>query len=148
MNDSSLETLSELIEKRKTVLKMLRDKRKKMSKIIKIRTDKPEFLKHLWWKFRKFENNLKWKKPRGKDNPARLSLKGYLPVVKSGYGTPKEFRELHPSGMKIAVISNVTDLDNLDPKEYIIYISSAVGLKKKLELIPVAKARGFKIANE
>ncbi|MCC6057951.1 MAG: 50S ribosomal protein L32e [Desulfurococcaceae archaeon] len=141
-------TLTEILNKQKKILKTLRAKRRAMLKIIELRMSKPEFLRNLWWKFAKFENNLKWKKPRGKDNPMRLCLKGYPPIVRSGYGTPKEFRDVHPSGFKIAVIRNARDLDKLNPSEYIVYISSTVGLKKRLELISLAKAKGFRIANE
>lgn len=141
-------SLAEILEKRKATLKMLRSRRKEMVKIMELKVGKPEFLRHLWWKFGKFQNKLKWKKPRGKDNPMRLCLKGASPIVRSGYRAPEKYRYLHPSSFKIAVVANLSDLEKLNPKEYVIYISSAVGLKKRLELISVAKARGFKIANE
>lgn len=148
MSSETVTNLAEIMSKRKSVLKALRTKRKVIAKIIELRIKRPEFSRHLWWKFAKFKNKLKWKKPRGKDNPMRLCLKGYPPIVKSGYGTPNEFREVHPSGFKVVVINNVRDLDKLNPAEHIVYISSTVGLKKRLELISIAKARGFRIANE
>lgn len=145
---STPSSLNELLEKRKTILRTLRARRRALAKIVRIRKDRPKFLRNLWWKFRKFQNNLKWKKPRGKDNPMRLSLKGYPPIVRIGYGSPTHFRHLHPSGMKVVVVSNANDIEKLNPKEHIVYISSTVGLKKRLELISLAKAKGLKIANE
>jgi len=148
LESSTSMDLQNIINKRKELLKTLRAKRKALLKIIELRMKKPVFLRNLWWKFAKFENNLKWKKPRGKDNPMRLRLKGYSPIVKSGYGSPSIFRNIHPSGFKVAVVSNIQDLNKLNPTEYIVYVSSAVGLKKKLELVSLAKSRGFRIANE
>ncbi|MEM4848218.1 MAG: 50S ribosomal protein L32e, partial [Ignisphaera sp.] len=136
--------LTEILERRKAILKILRSKRKEITKIMELKQSKPEFLRHMWWKFSKFQNKLKWKKPRGKDNPMRLSLKGAPPIVRSGYGTPEKYRSLHPSSFKIALVANINDLEKLNPKEHIIYISSNVGLKKRLELISIAKSRGFK----
>uniref|UniRef100_A0A7C2Z920 Large ribosomal subunit protein eL32 n=1 Tax=Ignisphaera aggregans TaxID=334771 RepID=A0A7C2Z920_9CREN len=140
--------LSEILEKRRSLLKALQTKRKTLVKIINMKMRRPEFLRHLWWKFDKFQNKLKWKRPRGKDNPMRLCLKGYPPLARIGYRTPNEFRNIHPSGLKMAVVSSARDLEKLDPANYIIYISSTVGLKKRQELISVAKSKGFKIANE
>ncbi len=112
-----------------------------------MKKEKPEFLRHLWWKFKKFQNNLKWKKPRGKDNPMRLKLKGYPPLASVGYRTPKIIRGLHPTGLKPVVISSVRDLEGLNPAEVIVYISSTVSLKKRVEIIAKAKQLGFKVAN-
>lgn len=148
MTSDQATTIAEVLEKRRSMLRALRARRKIMAKVVKVRTSRPEFLRNLWWKFSKFQNNLKWKKPRGKDNPMRLSLKGYPPIVRSGYGTPSDFRNLHPTGMRIAVVSNVNDVKKLNPKEHIIYIASTVGLKKRLEILSTAKALGFKVANE
>lgn len=140
--------LTDILERRKAMLKFLRSRRREIAKIVKLKMDKPKFLRHIWWKFSKFQNKLKWKKPRGKDNPMRLSLKGAPPIVRSGYGTPEKYRGLHPSCFKMALVANINDLEKLNPNEHIIYISSNVGLKKRLELISIAKSRGFKIANE
>lgn len=141
-------SITDMLNRRKNVLKTLRAKRKMMTKIIKIRTSKPRFLRNLWWKFDKFQNNLKWKRPRGKDNPMRLALKGYPPAAGSGYRSPIRFRNIHPCGMKMIVVSTVDEIKRLDPNEYMLYISSNVGLKKKLEIVSIAKSMGFKIANE
>lgn len=148
MNTDNANALAEILEKRRSILRALRAKRKAIAKITRVKAGRHEFLRNLWWKFDKFQNKLKWKKPRGKDNPMRLGLKGYPPVVRPGYGTPREHRFAHPSGLRVAVVSSVRDLDRIDPREHIVYISSQVGLKKRLELVSMAKSRGFKIANE
>lgn len=139
--------LLELITRRKEVLKQKEHARRIMVIRRKYADKKPTFLRWLWWKFSKFENRLKWKRPRGKDNPGRLRLKGYPPMASAGYGTRSDLRSLHPSGLKPAVIHNIKELELLNPSKHILYISSSLGLKKKLELIEKAKAKGFRIAN-
>lgn len=146
---SAVETSSieELLKRREEILKQRNLARLIAKRKALIKRKKPEFLRHLWWKFIKFQNDLKWKRPRGKDNKMRLKLKGYPPVVSAGYGTPDELRYLHPSGLIPVTVSSVKDLEKLDPKKHIVYIASTVGLKKRLELVKVAQEKGFKVAN-
>jgi len=120
--------------------------RRKIKELI-MRKDKPEFLRHLWWKFVKFQNKLKWKRPRGKDNPMRLKLKGYPPLASVGYRTPKVIRGLHPSGLKPVVVNNPKELEGLDPSKVIVYIGSTVSLKKRSEILAKARELGIKVAN-
>jgi len=77
----------------------------------------------------------------------RLQIKGYPPIVKVGYRTPKDIRGLHPSGLEPVRIASVKELEKLNPKKHIVVIASQVGLRKKLEIIRVAKEKGFRVAN-
>jgi len=108
---------------------------------------KLRFYRNKWWKFSKFRNDPKWRRPRGKDNPMRLRLKGLPPIASSGYGTPAAIRGLHPSGLEPAVVSSLRDLSGLDPSRNIVYISSTVGLRKRLEIVRKAQEMGFRVAN-
>jgi large subunit ribosomal protein L32e len=121
---------------RKVLVKLIRKKRKLV------------FLRNVWWKFIKFENNPTWRRPKGKDNPMRLKLKGHPPIVTIGYRTPNVIRGLHPKGLKPVVIHNVNELSMFKPDEVIVYVGSDVSLRKKLEIIDKARAQGFLIANE
>lgn len=137
----------ELMGRRRDILKRKESIRRIAEHKKRYATRKPEFLRWLWWKFPKFENNLKWKKPKGKDNPVRLRLKGYPPLANVGYRIKSDLRFLHPSGLEPIVIHSVKELENLDPLRHIVYISSNLGLKKKLEIVERAKVKGLKIAN-
>jgi len=113
----------------------------------RLKSRKPEFLRHLWWKKPKFKNDPKWRKPKGIDNKMRLKLKGYPPLVEVGYRGPRKVRGYHPSGLIPVVVNNTNELEKLDPGKHIIYIASTIGLKKRIEIYKVAVEKGFKIAN-
>ncbi|RLG77987.1 MAG: 50S ribosomal protein L32e [Thermoprotei archaeon] len=135
MESSGASTQSEARVSREKLIRMIRSKKK------------PEFLRHLWWKFPKFKNDPKWRRPRGIDNPIRMKEKGYPPIVSVGYRTPRCIRGLHPTGLRPVVVHSTKELESLDPSEVIIYIGSTVGAKKRAEIVSRAKELGFLIAN-
>jgi len=113
----------------------------------KLKSKKPEFLRTLWWKFPKFKNDPKWRKPKGLDNKMRLRLKGYPPIVEVGYRGPAAVRGLHPTGLEPVLIHNEKELEGLDPTKHIVVIASSVGLKKRLKILERARQLGLRIAN-
>ena len=113
----------------------------------KLKSKKPEFLRTLWWKFPKFKNDPKWRKPKGLDNKMRLRLKGYPPIVEVGYRGPAAVRGLHPTGLEPVLIHNEKELERLDPTKHIVIIASSVGLKKRLKILERARQLGLRIAN-
>ncbi len=126
---------------------LLRERRRLQKRLAAARRGKPEFRRYLSWRFWKFERREYWRKPKGNDNKMRLQLKGYPPIVKVGYRTPRELRGLHPSGLEPVRVSSVSDLEKLDPKKHIVVIASTVGLRKRLQILEAARAKGFRVAN-
>ncbi|HIP85900.1 MAG TPA: 50S ribosomal protein L32e [Pyrodictium sp.] len=114
----------------------------------KLKSRKPEFLRTLWWKFPKFKNDPKWRKPKGIDNKMRLRLKGYPPIVEVGYRGPAAVRGLHPTGLEPVLVHSEKELEGLDPSKHIVVIASTVGLKKRLKILEKARQLGLRVANE
>ena len=140
-------SLEEALARRREALARLRERRKLQERIRKSRSGRPVFLRYLSWRFWKFERREYWRKPKGIDNKMRLQLKGYPPIVKVGYRGESELRGLHPSGLEPVVVSNARELEGLDPGRHIVYIASTVGLRKRIELVRLARERGFRVAN-
>ncbi|MGC9071591.1 MAG: 50S ribosomal protein L32e [Acidilobus sp.] len=109
------------------------------------RRPKIEFRRYLSWRIGRLEES--WRKPKGIDNKVRLQIKGYQPLVKIGYRTDSSIRGRHPSALIPVVVSNVKELDELSPSTHIVYISSRVGLRKRLQILEEARRRGLKVAN-
>lgn len=118
-------------------------------KIEKIRSSKPDFYRYDWDKYYRIGRQETWRRPKGIDNAIRLELKGYSPKVKIGYGSPKDIRGLHPSGLIPVLVSSVTDLEKIKDKKdkVIIILSSRLGLKKRLELLKRADELGIRVSN-
>ena len=70
---------------------------------------RPEFVRQESWRYVRLKPN--WRKPRGKDSKMRLQVKGWPPLVKVGYRTPRKYRGLHPSGYKEVLVYRPEDLE-------------------------------------
>ena len=139
--------LNQVLKKRAEVLKEIRKRRKMMKKAVELRNDLPEFIRYHWWRYFRLERGYKWRKPKGNDNKSRLQLKGYPPIVKVGYRTPKEVRNLHPSGLQPVIVHNVKELEEVDKNKHIVYIASSVGKRKRAEILKRAQELGVRVAN-
>jgi len=111
----------------------------------KMKRKLPEFLRPYYWRLKRL--GTAWRKPKGIDNQVRLHKKGYPPLVKVGYRTPKLLRNYHPCGMKEALVHNPQELKNYDPKEYVIRIAATVGRRKRMEIMKEAQRMGFRVVN-
>jgi large subunit ribosomal protein L32e len=89
----------------------------------------------------------KWRAPKGKQNKLRQHQlsKGNYPHP--GYGSPKSLKFLHPSGFQEIMIRNLKDLEKVNPKTQAIRIASAIGRKKRLEIMKIANEKKLKILN-
>ncbi len=110
-----------------------------------IKRKKPDFLRQNWFKYPRLGE--KWRRPKGRHSKLRRHMKhkGFLP--KPGYGSPSLVKGLHPSGLEEVRVFRPEDLKNLDPKIHGIRIASQVGKKKRLEIMKVAKEKGFRVFN-
>ena len=106
---------------------------------------KPEFIRRDIHKKKKLKRN--WRKPTGLDSKIRRRLKGRQQRISQGYRSPRKVRGLHKSGLNQARVCSFTDLGNLNPKNDCIILSSALGAKKKNEILAKANSLGFRVVN-
>lgn len=114
-------------------------------KVLEQRRKRPDFVRQESWRYKRLKPN--WRKPKGKDSKMRLSVKGWPPLVKIGYRSPKRYRGLHPSGYKEVIVHNVEELKSIDPSKEAARIASNVGSKKRAAIIDEASKLGIKVLN-
>ena len=88
----------------------------------------------------------KWRVPQGID----ISWKrgdGNRPKI--GYQGKKEWRGLHPKGKPEIMINNLNDIINFkgNIKDFVFRFSSAIGKKKKQQLLKETNKRGMYVVN-
>jgi len=86
----------------------------------------------------------KWRFPRGIDRTLSSS-RGAMPKV--GFSHPVAERGLHPSKKSEVLVSSKTDLLNIAEENVVVRFSGKLGVKKKQELIKIAKEKGLKVLN-
>ena len=90
----------------------------------------------------------RWRKPRGSDSKMKHQFKGYRKIVKRGYMTPSEVKDVHMRyGLKSVIVSNLNELNSIDTKVYGVIISSTVGKLKKVSIMKKAKELKIKVMN-
>ena len=92
-------------------------------------------------------NEKTWRKPKGMHGRVKKLLsyhKGASPDI--GYGSPKNLRNKHTTGLEIVDVSNLSDLKKINPKMQMIKISN-VGKKKKIAIVEESIKKGIKISN-
>jgi large subunit ribosomal protein L32e len=106
---------------------------------------KPEFLRSESWRYSKMSES--WRRPRGLDHKMRRKIKGWPPMVSTGYKGPKVARGLHPSGFREVLVHNVNEICKVNPTIQVARIAHGVGKKKRLLMVAEAKKRKLQILN-
>jgi large subunit ribosomal protein L32e len=118
-------------------------------KLLKLRkrakTKKPEFLRSESWRYSKMSES--WRRPRGLDHKMRRKIKGWPPMVSTGYKGPKIARGLHPSGLREVMVHNVNELGLVDPSVQAARIAHTVGKKKRAMILAEAKQKRIRVLN-
>ncbi len=107
---------------------------------------KPNFERYDSQKKRKIPAG-SWRRPRGLHNKLRRHVSAKGGWVKSGYGSPKKVKGLHPCGLEDVLVLNLADIEKVDPKTQVVCISSNIGAKKKEQIKIRAKELGLKVLN-
>ena len=118
-------------------------------KLLKLRKrakqKKPEFLRSESWRYSKMSES--WRRPRGLDHKMRRKIKGWPPMVSTGYKGPKVARGLHPSGFREVLVHNVEEISAVDPNVQAARIAHTVGKKKRALILAEAKKKKLLILN-
>jgi len=114
-------------------------------KVLKKRSRTPEFVRQESWRYVRLQTS--YRRPRGKDSRMRLQKSGSPPLVKIGYGSPAQYRGLHPSGYRDVLVTEASQLDKLSPERDAVRLSSRLGKRKRTELYQMAVDKGFKVLN-
>jgi large subunit ribosomal protein L32e len=118
-------------------------------KLLKLRkrakNKKPEFLRSESWRYSKMSES--WRRPRGLDHKMRRKIKGWPPMVSTGYKGPKIARGLHPSGLREVLVHNVDELCKLDSTVQAARIAHTVGKKKRAIILAEAKTKKITVLN-
>ncbi len=119
-------------------------------RLMRVRKEKkkknPSFARYESWRYKKLKNS-GWRKQRGIDNKTRRKTKTGVKSPHIGYGTPKQIRGLHPSGLQDIIVMHLHELDNLDPEIHGIRVARRLGARKRIELVDTARDKGFKVLN-
>lgn len=114
----------------------------KAKRILRAKT--PRFKLHAF--HRKSSLSESWRKPRGLHNKQKDNKKGSFPRVKSGYRVPADVRGLHSSGLAIVRVSNLAEVDTINPKIQAAVIAS-VGAKRQLALLDACSKKSIRVLN-
>jgi large subunit ribosomal protein L32e len=88
----------------------------------------------------------RWRRPKGLHNKVRLGKKGYRKKLQKGYGSPKQVKGLHPTGLKPKLVSRVEELKQVEKDEGVI-IAAGIGNKRRIEIVNQALKDNIKILN-
>lgn len=110
-----------------------------------LKSKKPKFRRQESWRYKRVTEV--WRRPDGVDSKMRKRARGWPRSVEVGYRSPKESRELHPSGYMEVLVRTLDDVERVDPKVQVIRIAHTVGDKKRVEISARAKKRGIYILN-
>ena len=122
-----------------------------MTELLELRNElkknKPQFIRQDYQRRKRLGRKLKWRKPKGIHSKIRHHLKGRRKMPSPGYKSPSKTRGLHASGLEMVCIYSPSGINKIDKDTEGIIISKQVGLKKKFDILKMAKEMGIPILN-
>ncbi len=110
-----------------------------------LKRKKPTFLRQDGHKKKKLSKG--WRRPRGWQNKVRLGKRGYRRKISVGYKSPCQARGIDPCGLFPVRVHCLKDMERIDEKRQCIVIASAVGQKKRLQILRNAVERKIAVQN-
>ena len=112
----------------------------------KIKKKKPKFRRQEWFRMKRVGD--KWRKPRGIHSKLREHRKTRGALPRAGYRSPAAVRGLTREGYREILVRNLKDMAKINRQGEIAVIASAVGKKKRLELLEYAQKNNIKVGNK
>jgi len=109
------------------------------------RRKNPVFVRQESWRYKRVSPS--WRRPKGIDSSIRLQKSGSPPLVKIGYGSPRKYRGLHPSGLREVLVHNLKELEAVRPGTEAVRLAAALGKLKRMKLFEMAQRLGVKVLN-
>jgi len=106
---------------------------------------KPRFVRNRGIYMRRL--GVKWRKSRGIGSRMRLLIGGKTRRPKGGYGSDRRARSIHPSGFREVIVSNLKELESVDPSNQAARISGKVGLMKRERILTRADELRIRVLN-
>lgn len=121
-----------------------------VEKLLKVRAAikkrKPTYKRVQAHQFAKLSET-KWRKPKGMGNKVRRGRRGKPSMPQVGFGSPKATKFLNKAGLREVLVSNVSDLSNVNAKSDAVVIAGTVGGRKKLDILTEASKLKLNVAN-
>lgn len=107
---------------------------------------RPRFRRQQWYEYKRLEDS-GWRRPTGVDSAMRRHFGYEQPVVRIGFGGPRDARGLHPSGFREVYVEHVDHLKGIDPKTQAARVSGRLGARKLKRVYAEAEKLGIRILN-
>ncbi|MCK4491838.1 MAG: 50S ribosomal protein L32e [Candidatus Altiarchaeales archaeon] len=114
-------------------------------RLLRGKKNKPKFIRQEYHKLKKLKDV--WRRPKGLDSKKHNRKRGKGKVPQIGYKKPESVRGIHPLGYSPIVIHNTKDLKEVNPDAQAVVIASAVGRKKRNDIIAYANKNKLFILN-
>jgi len=113
-----------------------------------VKKRKPTYLRQQTNQYKKFKNDLKWRRPKGYQSKSRLNHRAHIGMLKIGYKSPKLVRGFNKQGLEEIRVNNLKDLKNTKLEENQVYLlAGKIGGKKRVTIYQYAKENKITFSN-
>ena len=90
---------------------------------------------------------VRWRRARGRHSAIRQHHRGRPKQVSTGYGSPREVRGLHSSGLERVLVHTVAEMRIVNPTLQGAVIASTVSNRARVELLRAAMEKKIRVLN-
>lgn len=105
----------------------------------------PKWRRENYYRLKRIQGS--WRRPKGIDSKMRHKLGGKRKSPNIGYRKPKAVRGLHPSGKEVVRVENLNELEAVNTETQVAQLGTAVGSRKRLNLVNYAEENDIYIIN-